>query len=935
LTVPLQHHSDLPYRALVANHAGTWIAGPGGYVASVERGAAMRAAADTPLVLLGAVVTASRLGLPEVAGLDLLELFAFIHPARFAVPTARGLAAALDLAPPGDGAAEARFLLQAAAAMLATLGDPVWPERHGAYQLAQTLQRLRWGWAGEVVRRIASPSRPERTLFTTLPKWEDASPRPRPRDVALPEAAVDARLDRLLRLGAERRDGQRAFAHAAAHAFRPRTLASAPNVALAEAGTGIGKTLGYLAPAALWAETAGGTVWLSTYTKALQRQLDHETARAYPDAATKRLKVVVRKGRENYLCLLNLEDALQGGFGGRAAIFAQLAARWAEYSRDGDMVGGDMPGWLATLFGRAALAGLTDRRGECVYAGCPHYRTCFIERSARASAGADLVIANHALVMLNAVRGRAEGQALTRIVFDEGHHLFDAADSTFAVELSGGEAIELRRWILGPERTARGRRRGLSARLSDLVSYDDAGALALQAASDAARALPSDDWRARLIAGEPYGPVERLLAAVRDQVYARAHASEAGYSLETEIAEVEAPVIEAAAAAARAFEALAQPLAALEARLVAVLDDTPDWLDGSARARVEGAAAGLRLRCQLLGAWGALLARLGGPADPDFIDWFAVIRVEARELDVGIHRHWLDPTRPFAKAVLEPAHGVLVTSATLRSRRPATADESDADWHDSELRTGVTHLALPPTRFAVDSPFDYAANSRVLIVTDLKRGDLPALAVAYRRLIEAAGGGTLGLFTAISRLRAVQARIADGLAAKGLPLYAQHVDPIDTGTLVDIFRAEPNASLLGTDALRDGVDVPGDSLRLVVMEGVPWPRPTVLHAARRAAFGGTAYDDLITMGRLAQAFGRLIRRASDRGAFVLIGPAVPSRLLGAFPAGTRIERVTLDVAVASVVKERALSEAGLSETGDSRGKLATPTPALLARGREQ
>ena len=884
---------DRSYPALVATHAGVWIDD-----ALVSRGEAIRRAADSPVLLLNAAVTASRLGYPELSGMDLLELFAFVHPARFVVPTAGGMAAALNLAAPNNGASEAVFLRQAAAALLATLARPDWPERHGAYQIAQTLLRLRWGWAGEVAQRLARPERPERSLFTTLPKWEEAAPRPKPRDVAVPDTAVDIRLDQLLRAGAERRDGQRAYAHAAAHAFRPRSMASAPNVALAEAGTGIGKTLGYLAPAALWAETAGGTVWLSTYTKALQRQLDHETARAYPDAATKRAKVVVRKGRENYLCLLNLEDALQGGFGGRAAIFAQLAARWAEYSRDGDMVGGDLPGWLATLFGRAAFAGLTDRRGECVYAGCPHYRTCFIERSVRASAGADLVIANHALVMINAVRGRAEGSAMTRIVFDEGHHLFDAADSTFAVALTGGEAIELRRWLMGPERAARGRRRGLSARLSDLVSYDEAGALALDAAVRAAQALPADGWGGRLVGGDPAGPIEVLLAAIRAQVHARATASEAGYSLETEVAEVQPAVIEAAGTAAAALDALALPLAALEARLMAVLEDAPDWLDAAARARVDGAAAGLRIRCQMLAAWVQLLARLGGPADADFIDWFAVTRAEGRELDVGVHRHWLDPTRPLAKAVFEPAHGVLVTSATLRSRRVST--EPDADWHDSELRTGVTHLALPPTRFAVDSPFDYAANSRVLIVTDVKRGDLPALANAYRRLIEAADGGTLGLFTAIARLKAVQARIADGLAAKGLPLYAQHVDPIDTGTLVDIFRAEPRASLLGTDALRDGVDVPGDSLRLVVMEGMPWPRPTVLHAARRAAFGGAAYDDLVTMGRLAQAFGRLIRRASDRGTFVLIGPAVPSRLLCAFPTGTPIDRVGLDEAVAAV-----------------------------------
>ena len=116
---------------------------------------------------------------------------------------------------------------------------------------------------------------------------------------------------------------------------------------------------------------------------------------------------------------------------------------------------------------------------------------------------------------------------------------------------------------------------------------------------------------------------------------------------------------------------------------------------------------------------------------------------------------------------------------------------------------------MQPLLTAAESPFDYASNAEVLIVTDVKKGDLAGLAGAYARIIEASGGGVLGLFTAIRRLRAVHGRIADRLAREGLPLYAQHVDPIDTGTLVDIFRDDPRASLLGTDALRDGVDVPG------------------------------------------------------------------------------------------------------------------------------
>ncbi len=913
----------IPYPALHASHGGIWLATADG-TRALSRGEAIGIAADTPVILLNAPLVGQRLGYAELSGLDLLELFAFLHPARFAVPTPRGLARAVNLSPPDTDEAVAAFLREAAAALLAVpAGD--WPEREGAWTAVQALTRLRWPWAPAIGPLIARPQEHERWLFGTLPEWDDGPPRPAPRTITVPTGDAEARLVALTGDGAEERPGQRAFAAAASAAFAPRAMRDAPNLVLAEAGTGIGKTFGYLAPASLWAERAGGAVWLSTYTKALQRQLAQETVRLFPDAATHKAKVVTRKGRENYLCLLNLEDALQGGFAGRAAVLAQLVARWAAYSADGDMVGGDLPGWLPTLFRRNGPAALTDRRGECVYAGCPHYRKCFIEHAARASADADLVIANHALVMVNAARGRETATRPTRYVFDEGHHLFDAADSMFAAALTGQETIELRRWILGPESGGRGRRRGLQARLSDVASYDEQGGLAIQDAVDAARHLASDGWLGRIAESAPFGPIEHLLAAVRGLTYARAEQpGDAGYGLETEIAEPTPELIEAAAPAAAALDALVRPLVTLGRRLEAVLAEAPDWMDAPARARIEGAIASIGWRAETVAGWLALLARVGGPVDPDFVDWLAVDRIEGREYDMGLHRHWLDPTRPFAKVVLEPAHGALVTSATLKGG----GGTGDDDWATAEARVGAPHLARAPARFEAASPFDYPNQAEVLIVTDIKRGDLPALANAYARLIVAAGGGTLGLFTAIRRLRGVHGRIADRLAREGLPLHAQHVDPIDTGTLVDIFRDDPAASLLGTDALRDGVDVPGRSLRLVVMEGVPWPKPSVLHAARRLAGGGSAYDDRIVRARLAQAFGRLIRRADDRGAFVMLSAACPSRLLTAFPPGGAIARVTLDEAVARVASrlsltsimghEAAHQDGPLGLTGDAR-----------------
>ena len=852
------------------------------------------AAADTPLLIPNAPLVATRLGYPDLSGLDLLELFAFIHPARFVVPTPRGLARALNLdEPTGDGDVPL-LLQQAAGALLDTCASVDWPEREGAWTALQTLTRMRWPWATLLNGRIARPQSAERWLFTRLPEWEEAPEQPQPRQVQLDQTDVLHRLEDLTGAGAEQRPSQRDYAAQAAFAFGPREKSGAPRLLLAQAGTGIGKTLGYLAPASLWSHVSGGTVWVSTYTKALQRQLRQESRRAWPERRPDGTQpVVVRKGRENYLCLLNLEDALQGGFAGRAAILAQLVARWAAYTRDGDMIGGDLPGWLGTLFRQRGIASLTDRRGECVYAGCPHYRKCFIERASRASAGADLVVANHALVMVNAARGRDVAARPTRIVFDEGHHVFDAADSTFAAALTGAEMIELRRWVIGPEKNARGRRRGLSARLADLASYDEAGAKAIAAAHAAAEALPGDGWMGRIAEGTAFGPLEQLLAAVRSTVYARDESGgqEAGYGLETEAAGLDGVFVEVAQAAREALAELRQPLIRLGVRLEALLEEPPDWLDGPGRARIEGARHSLTWRIDMLASWEALLERLGGPADPEFVDWLAVERSEAREFDFGIHRRWLDPMKPFAKVVLEPAHGVIMTSATLR--------DGD-DWDKAVMRSGAPHIGVNPQLSAHDSPFDYATQAEVLIVNDVPRGDIPALAAAYARLIEATRGGALGLFTAIRRLRAVHGRIADRLARGGLPLYAQHVDPIDTGTLVDIFRDDPAASLLGTDALRDGVDVPGHSLRLVIMEQVPWPRPSILHRARRMAGGGGAYDDTIIRARLAQAFGRLIRSREDHGYFVVLSSAFPSRLLSAFPPGTPIRRISLEEALQRV-----------------------------------
>ena len=262
-----------------ATHAGIWLADPDGALREAGRGEAIARAAETPHIILNAPLVGQRLGYGELSGLDLLELFAFVHPARFAVPTPAGLSRALEVDPPATDQEAAASLQIIAARLLDRLRDPDWAEREGAWTVNASLARLGWSWAPLVARRLPKPEGGERMLFSRLKAWEEAPERPPARPVSVDPAQAEAKLRKLVGTASEAREGQRAMAGAASGVFAPRRSKDAPNMLLAEAGTGIGKTLAYLAPASLWAESSGGTVWVSTFTKALQRQLDAEGPR--------------------------------------------------------------------------------------------------------------------------------------------------------------------------------------------------------------------------------------------------------------------------------------------------------------------------------------------------------------------------------------------------------------------------------------------------------------------------------------------------------------------------------------------------------------------------------------------------------------------------------------------------------------------------------
>jgi ATP-dependent DNA helicase DinG len=862
---------------------------------------------------------------------DVMELFAFVHPAEFTVPSLHGLCSSLSLPLP-TGAEDLLYMLYSITRhllralqhepRLKTEGDPALiAYQMGHYHLPAD-QRQPWPWAQYILANLnqdpteIDPAHAKKAfeVHKALPEWEYMPPPPPQTHFPLLAEETKAQLKGFLKTRhAEEREGQMRYSQAISHMFSPPQKEDDLFLVLAEAGTGTGKTLGYLAPATLYAEKNQSPVWISTYTRNLQKQIQSEIAQSYGDYQTKREKFAVRKGRENYLCLLNYEDDLHAArlqISSRDLIKLGFIARYIIKTNAGELIGGDFPGWMVELLGFKNTLGLTDKRGECIYAACPHFKSCFVEKSIHNAAKADVVIANHALIMHQAATAYGFKALPKYYIFDEGHHLFEAADQVFACHFSMREVIDLKRWLLGAEtgqnNVYKSRQRGLKRRLEDLVQGDDYLRQKLDAIIAAARLLPDGDWQKRLSEQKSKNSIESFLSAIYEQTQARSDDKQSPYSLETPPYPLNDGMIELIGVVMEQLNALAKPLQALKLALEHKLDEQNKTLDQESKSRLENMISSLTQKTDhLLIGWLNMLddLRQGKKAadeNQNFVDWFEISRLEGKDYDVGFYRHWLDPMRPFAALMKPSTFGMALTSASLRDQQASASD----DWQTAFYKAGKAHLisdAQNIKTFSEPSPFDYQAQSEIYVISDVPKDDPKRIAAAMRDLTLVTGGGALMLFTSIQRLKSVYPHLSNALEKEWLELYAQHIHSMGTSTLIDLFKMNENACLMGTDATRDGVDIPGQSLRMVIYDRVPWPRPTLLHKARRNLFG-KGYDDTQTRFKLKQAYGRLIRKANDKGVFVMLDNMLPTRLTDAFPPSVEIKRADLKTALSGIEK---------------------------------
>lgn len=866
-----------------------------------------------PVIACNAPLMFERLDIERVPVFDALELFAFVRPGQFCVPTSAGLAMAMGLQAAPSATDQALNLVRSVEMLLEELQHLSAEAKDQCVVIAQAMAAAApiWLWSPFILATLdvpmASPIAPfirERlSVWKQLPEWEDQPPRAPPSHTPVSPDESRAQLHTLVENVIGSRKGQKAeprpeqadYASALSAAFDPLAEQGKPHWVLAEAGTGVGKTLGYLAPSLAWAGKNDGQVWISTYTRHLQNQLQHDLGRIFPKELS--AQAVIRKGRENYVCLLNVDENINQFLTGdlHSRVGLGLMLRWLVATRDGDLTGGDLPGWLPVLVGTKSTLQMADRRGECIHQACPHYTRCFIERSIRNSRNATLVVANHALTLTQDYTvddNDDERKTLpTRMVFDEGHHLFEAADSAYSIALSGQETAEMKRWLISDHALKRFRRRGLAQRLINTLGDSHALTEYIHVLREVAAFLPEPGWMERIHKAMAKDETEEFLLAVRAHVLAQSEFPNSPYDLEAHVHPISDALGEKSMALTARLKKLLDVLQRLAHDLNEVIQN--DTMEQFPTRSLVGLIRTIQQRCiDPLTAWYRLAAFINDPTPDEFTDWFAVRRIDGRDFDIGLYRHYIDPMQLFAKTLSQHAHGVVLTSATLKS----TQQDNDHAWHQAEQRVGghiLREMNNTPLRVQVPSPFDYPANTRVILVSDVDTNNAHEAASAFNTLFTASHGGALGLFTAIKRLKTVHPFLKKSLQAQRIPLYAQHMDGMNTGTLIDIFRTEEDACLLGTDALRDGVDVPGRALRLVVYDKIPWPRPNILHRARRNHFGKRDYDMFLTAIRLRQSFGRLIRTGDDRGVFVMLESALPTALRSAFPEGVEISKMTL------------------------------------------
>jgi Rad3-related DNA helicase len=623
-------------------------------------------------------------------------------------------------------------------------------------------------------------------------------------------------------------------------------------VLIAEAGTGIGKSLAYLIPAGLWSADHDEAIVISTHTRALQTQLlqkDVPVALAAIDDVTREreLAAVALKGRSNYLCRERwLTESTRRSPDPDLALLIDRIRPWAATTKTGDKSELGLDEGEERLFARISATNEICSNQQCRGRHGPH---CWFARARTDAQRADLLIVNHALLFSDHGAGGTILPESCRLIIDEAHHLEAAATQHFSTRLSLNTLAAHIDNLVGLRGTT------IEGLMPIAVSAVAAAGVFSDAEGDRTKALESlrmslhDAETANRTASAVFELVDRIreehgrdgsghlriLSGIRRHRPWEA-LEEAGHDLDTALAKLETR--------AQWIERLLDRTvrrADLAAELEPTLAATVAWLERSRE-----------IRHQL----GSAISR----PDDATVYWFETSPGQALP---AIAAGPLDAAALIQETLLAENETLVLTSATL---------STGGTFRHFRNQVGVdsaTELSLP-------SPFDYKRNALVYLASDMPepshRDYDDRVAEAIMGLSSALRGRTLVLFTSLRHLRSVASLVREPLVRKGISVFAQWQDG-SPEALSQRLRQNEHTVVLGAASMWEGVDIQGAALSGLVVARLPFDVPTdPLFAARSELYDEpfTEFSVPRAAMRFRQGFGRLIRSEKDRGVFAIL-----------------------------------------------------------------
>lgn len=635
-------------------------------------------------------------------------------------------------------------------------------------------------------------------------------------------------------------------------------------IALIEAGTGTGKSLAYLVPAVYWALKHQEKTVITTHTIALQEQLLHKDIPFLLKAMDVELNACLVKGMGNYLCLRKLQELQDQPllFSMEETQEVQAIEQWAEKTQEGSRSDISFPIASAT-WEKVAAEGET-----CNHVHCPHYKNCFFFRARKEAEDSQLLVVNHHLLLADIEkRRRNPGQESIlppyhRLVVDEAHHLEDIALESFAQRF---DRIAFLRQLAKLHSDTHPERSRLSLLRKELSVMPVIPPALLQKLDTD---LPAQ---------------KRNCQAQLEQTFA-----ELTHFFETVIAdskerESKKRITEAISAnpfwketIIKSLLALAEEIQRLSLGLNGMLDDLEEYKDAPFYERLSLHLIDIQAIAQRLEQWGPFLEQFTRDEPKEKrVRWFDTNGANLSLVDAA-----LDVSTFLNEHLFSSQRTSVLCSATIATAR---------SFNFLKKRLGLDELEKKMKEEIFDSPFNYKERTLFAVPTDLSAPSSPEFLSesiqAMAEAIEISKGSTFLLFTSYDMLQSCHRALANTSLAQRFPFLKQ--GDLPRHLLLEQFKRREGSVLFATDSFWEGVDVPGEALRCVVIAKLPFSVPSdPLYEAYAQSLEKEGLDPFFDYSvpnaviKFKQGFGRLMRKTDDRGCVICLDHRIVKKSYG-------------------------------------------------------